>query len=242
MKIEKINDNQIRCTLTKADLEQREIRLSELAYGSAKTRSLFRDMMQQAFDDFGFDANEAPLMIEAIPLSSDVIVLIISKVDSPDELDTRFSRFTQVTENADSDTGSSEDNGALLDLDEMLKQIPTSAKKEDRAAAGAQKQKADVENVRLFSFTNLDAAIHLSHLLGDFYRGNNTIYKDPASGIFRLVLRQSDHSVSEFNRVSHLVAEYLTPERYSPGAEAYFKEHLTLFLPGQALQTLSEID
>ena len=36
MKLEKINDNQIRCTLTKADLADRQIKLSELAYGSEK--------------------------------------------------------------------------------------------------------------------------------------------------------------------------------------------------------------
>ena len=33
MKIEKINDNQIRCTLTRADLADRQLKLSELAYG-----------------------------------------------------------------------------------------------------------------------------------------------------------------------------------------------------------------
>ena len=48
MKIEKINDNQIRCILTREDLEQRQIRLSELAYGSDKAKSLFQDMMRQA--------------------------------------------------------------------------------------------------------------------------------------------------------------------------------------------------
>ena len=48
MKIEKVNDNQIRCTLTSEDLATRNIKLSELAYGSEKTRALFRDMMQQA--------------------------------------------------------------------------------------------------------------------------------------------------------------------------------------------------
>ncbi len=31
MKIEKINDNQIRCTLTKEDLDSHQIRISELA-------------------------------------------------------------------------------------------------------------------------------------------------------------------------------------------------------------------
>ena len=36
MKIERINDHQIRCTLTKADLVDRELKISELAYGTEK--------------------------------------------------------------------------------------------------------------------------------------------------------------------------------------------------------------
>ena len=80
MKIEKINDHQIRCTLTKADLEDRQIRLSELAYGTEKAKNLFRDMMQQANSQFGFEADNIPLMIEAIPVSADSIILIITKV------------------------------------------------------------------------------------------------------------------------------------------------------------------
>ena len=90
MKIEKVNDHQIRCTLTKADLADRELKISELAYGTEKAKSLFRDMMQQASYEFGFDADDIPLMIEAIPLNSDCIVLVITKVEDPEELDTRF--------------------------------------------------------------------------------------------------------------------------------------------------------
>mgnify|MGYP003457680271 CR=1 FL=1 len=96
MKIEKINDNQIRCTLTHADLAERELKLSELAYGTEKAKSLFHDMMQQAAHEFGFEAENIPLMIEAIPASSDSIVLIITKVEDPEELDTRFSKFSPL--------------------------------------------------------------------------------------------------------------------------------------------------
>ena len=94
MKLEKLNDNQIRCTLTKDDLADRQIKLSELAYGSEKAKSLFRDMMLQANAEFGFEANDIPLMIEAIPMPNDCIVLIITKVSDPEELDTRFSKFS----------------------------------------------------------------------------------------------------------------------------------------------------
>ena len=96
MKIEKINENQIRCTLTKQDLENHQVRLSELAYGTDKAKRLFRDMMQQAQLQFGFEADNIPLMIEAIPVSTDSIILIITKVEDPEELDTRFSKFAPL--------------------------------------------------------------------------------------------------------------------------------------------------
>ena len=48
MKIERLSENQIRCTLNKADLNEKHLKISELAYGSQKARELFRDMIQQA--------------------------------------------------------------------------------------------------------------------------------------------------------------------------------------------------
>ena len=112
MKIERISDNQIRCTLTSLDLSSRGINLAELAYGSEKARNLFREMIQQAAQEVGFEAEDIPLMVEAIPLSSEKIVVIITKVESPDELDTRFSNFTQFETEEDES-----DDGLPLDLD-----------------------------------------------------------------------------------------------------------------------------
>ena len=94
MKIERLNENQIRCTLNKSDLASRQLKINELAYGSDKAKELFRDMMQQASYELGFEAEDTPLMIEAIPVSSECIVLIVTKVDNPEELDTRFSKFS----------------------------------------------------------------------------------------------------------------------------------------------------
>ena len=109
MKIEKVSENQIRCTLTREDLAERQIKLSELAYGTEKAKLLFRDMMQQAAYEFGFEADDIPLMIEAIPLSADTIILVITKVEYPEELDTRFSKFSEPDEEdlyADAASGS----------------------------------------------------------------------------------------------------------------------------------------
>ena len=80
MKIERLNENQIRCTLNKEDLANREIKLSELAYGSDKAKRLFRDMMIQASTEVGFEANDIPLVIEAIPVSNECIILMLQRL------------------------------------------------------------------------------------------------------------------------------------------------------------------
>ncbi len=103
MKIEKISENQIRCTLSNQDLAERELKISELAYGTDKAKALFRDMMQQASFEFGFEAEDIPLMIEAIPISRETLILVITKVEDPDELDTRFSKFSPENQNEDGD-------------------------------------------------------------------------------------------------------------------------------------------
>ena len=78
MKIERINDNQIRCTLTSFDLSVRNLNLGELAYGGEKARGLFREMIQKASNEVGFEAEDIPLMVEAIPLSNESIMLVIT--------------------------------------------------------------------------------------------------------------------------------------------------------------------
>ena len=118
MRIEKINDHQIRCTLNQKDLSDRELRISELAYGSEKAKALFRDMMQQASYEFGFEADDIPLMVEAIPMYPDSLVLVITKVDDPDELDTRFSRFTDDDSDFDN-TEDDLDNVFTIEEDDM---------------------------------------------------------------------------------------------------------------------------
>ncbi len=103
MKIEKINDRQLRCVLTKADLEDRKIRLSELVCGGEKARGLFRDMMIQATRELGFSFNNNPLMIEAVPSGKDQLVLIITRVDDPGELNSRFKHFSLSGDQDDSE-------------------------------------------------------------------------------------------------------------------------------------------
>ena len=252
MKIEKISENQIRCTLTAADLEERKIRLSELAYGSEKARSLFRDMMMEAYRQFGFMADNIPLMIEAVPMSSEGLVLLITKVEDPEELDTRFSRFTMPRETG---KGDKELAGAddIIDTihriyESKVKAVrknkginPEKEQEKDAGPADRGEEAAPVDLVRCYGFNDMDTVISAAGGLGGFYQGSNTLYKVKRTGKYQLVVHQGEHSAEDFNRVCNILSEYGENRPYSSAQEAHMAEHEDIILAGQALQTLAEL-
>ena len=238
MKIEKLNENQIRCTLTHADLAARHLKLSELAYGTEKAKALFRDMMQQASFDFGFEAENIPLMIEAIPSSADSIVLIITKVEDPEELDTRFSKFTP---SGDAEPINMEALEKLQGAEEFLNLL----NKVKEAAAGTRISEPEaapsVFSVRLYSFDSLDSVIRASRLLAPVYRGANTLYKDEGNGMFILAIMPSEHSGSEFNKICNMLSEYGSPEKADSSILAFLEEHCKIIVSADAVQKLSTL-
>ena len=260
MKIEKINDNQIRCTLTHADLAERQLHLSELAYGTEKAKSLFHDMMQQAAFEFGFEADDIPLMIEAIPVNLDSIILIITKVEDPEELDTRFSKFAPFKGNKPSDTVEIDGADNIIDIFQKLyeetqkaaSQGASSSNKEVKESGASRTsrsteasesvsntRKVSVNLIRLYTFHTLDDVIAAAHGLDGFYKGVNTLYKDENS-LYQLIVHQSSCTAEEFNKVCNILSEYGSGRAFTAAGEAHLKEHGEL-ISRKALQQLAKI-
>ncbi len=81
MKIEKINENKIKVTISLNDLEERNIDLNSLNYNSPAAQELFWDMMERAEVEFGFDTADSQLCIEAAPDSREGFIITITKLD-----------------------------------------------------------------------------------------------------------------------------------------------------------------
>ena len=253
MKIERISENSIRCTLTGFDLSVRNLNIRELAYGSEKARKLFNEMMIKASNEVGFDAENTPIMIEAIPLNGDSIQLVITKVEDPEELDTRFSKFSPMPK------GSSEDwvkrltseflegatNGLLRQLQQLGAGGASNAlpKQGETASDGSQKQQAPAAPeelpYRVFAFDSLDRIIDAARASAD-YAGCSTLYKKP-DGEFILVVESNETTEDNFAKLCNIIAEYGRKVKAAPAAAAYYDEHYEKFIPNCALQKLSRI-
>ena len=207
------------------------------------------------------DAENIPLMIEAIPLNSDCIVLIITKVEDPEELDTRFSRFTptpadeaadkhkSVLEHLKKLDGAEDFLDILRQMKEAVSQLPENPEAladtpvQEQAPASEAKEAAPAEPsvppVRLFSFSRLDSVIHASHFLAEMYDGPNTLYKDEAENMYILTLAQGEHPSSDFNRICNMLSEYGSPEQGGGISLAFLEEHCDMILAKNAIQTLT---
>lgn len=240
MKIEKVNENQIRCTLTREDLANRELKISELAYGTEKAKTLFRDMMRQANFEFGFEAEDIPLMIEAIPLNAECIVLIITKVDDPEELDTRFSRFapsvTEELEDSDGDYNSPTDD--VLDLFRRLQTdqdetaVPVDSAKDSNSDSSA------APCTRIFLFESLPRIMEAVAIIAPHYHGTSTLYKEDSSGKYLLQLIQGEDTRDSFDRSCNIVSEYGMLQLSSHYNSTFLAEHYETLIRDNAVQSL----
>lgn len=250
MKIERISENQIRCTLSSFDLSMRNLNLGELAYGSEKARNLFREMIQKASSEVGFEAEDIPLMVEAIPLSNESVMLVITKIEDPEELDTRFSRFSPLSEEEQNSLWGGLTSELLEGADgllEFLKKdmlgIPmpeetgvTPAQPLTQTPPQAQPPVAVL--TRIYRFGSLDQAADAARITGDICDCRNTLYKKPGTSQYYLVLSNKDADPLKFSRICNVLSEYAEKVKSEAATEAYYQEHYEVIIRDQALQKL----
>ncbi len=266
MKIEQVNENQIRCILTKEDLEERKIKFSELTYGSEKATRLFRDVMQQASYEYGFTPDEHPLMIEAVPMQSGVIVFVITKVTAPDEFDSKLNQLVSAIKdglggendededlsfgnNEDSEpvtasirisavSDGSENNTASLSLRDLFREMFTRGNENIKKP---EKQKNDRQQDRIFIFGDLGSLIDAAHSLPLSDLGESCLYKNPSEGRYYLLVYADYLTPNGYRSLCTAMSDFCESEQFSATMEAYMEEHFDIVIPEHALQSLREI-
>ena len=248
MRLERLSDTQIRCTLTSTDLSNHHIDIDELTYGSENARSLFREMLTQASYELDFNVENVPLMIEAIPLSDDSLILLVTKIEDPEELDTRFSKFSPFNvEDIDLDIPEYPFASSLPRADDILSLFSDNSEKDsdDLKDLIHEEKNPTLEATnnlyRIYSFSNLDEVSAASRVIADFYTGDSSLYKDIKQNRYYLVIHKSDMEPEVFNRICNILSEYGTKEQQASATEAYYKEHFDCILPSNAITVMKDL-
>ena len=221
MRIEKVNDTQIRVTLSHSDLNPRDIKISELAYGSQKAQELFRDMMTQAYEEFGFETENIPLMIEAVPLSRESIMIVVTKIEDPAQID---DRIEALGERPTHRTFKSQDD-----------QVDTPTGKSPKV----KKTTKEAKNlILIYSFPSLDKLTDAGHRINPIYCGMNSLYKQDDDHYFIVLHPNFMHKTNQ-EQLESVLDEFGSKHVSSSLGEAYLTEHTTLLIKDKAIEVLT---
>lgn len=216
MKIERISENQLKLTLTKADLVERNIQLEDLISPSEKTQRLFHDIMEQTLEEYDFISDNTPVMVEAVPAGLEGIMIIITKVN-PDNKEKHVGIsgsdiISQARENR---------NWKKKPLD-----IP------DENAI-------ESNEILIYSLSSLDDASKASAHLSDVYQGESSLYKNLDR--YFLIL-QIDTYIEDYNveQLQLILEEYGQKHVSTALSKFYLLEHGEVIIAKDAVQILTK--
>ncbi len=215
MKIEKLNDNQIRCILSPTELLKRHLTIKKLSWANADARQLFHEMLEQSHDELGFEPNEFPLVVEAQQLSEGNLALTLTKVHSLEELPSMSPQSA-----------------------EFLKALQTII----QLSGGKEAQddsRPQPEPLVVFSFDESRGVTLPPTVKADPKGVHSSLYYAPKQHLFYLTVSSAEKYASAFCSLCYLLSEYGRPVPSAPGLKEYCDEHyVTVFAKG-ALQKLA---
>lgn len=177
LKIEKISDTQVKFILTHEDLAERNINLSELAYGSDKTHQLFQEMMRQAMAECAFHTENTPLMVEAMPVGTDSIMIIVTKITDVSEIEQKLSVMPLAR------------TTARFKRKELIEPVADTPNE---------------DSISIFSFDSLDETAQVSIRLRGCFNGVSRLYK--CNGRYFLMLQnetEDDRNTVDLEAILH---------------------------------------
>ncbi|MGG0187397.1 genetic competence negative regulator [Bacillus rhizoplanae] len=89
MRLERLNYNKIKIFLTFDDLSERGLTKEDLWKNAPKVQQLFRDMMQEANKELGFEA-DGPIAVEVFSLQAQGMVVIVTKENQESDTEEEF--------------------------------------------------------------------------------------------------------------------------------------------------------
>ena len=221
MKIEKISETQVKFILSKSDLDERDIKMNELAYGSEKAHRLFQEMMQQAHMECNFESENTPLMVEAMPIGQSHVVIVVTKItETTPEGKPPLHLFPQHQANG-------------IFNPHTAQGVPDTAPQQ----AEEPEPSYQTEGLAIFSFENLDDVALAAKRLQYCFMGQSRLYR--CDSHYFLVIQEeagASYALLEAELVLH---EYGEKHISSELSENYVREHGEIMIEYQAVEKMA---
>ncbi len=231
MKVDRINQSQIRFMLCRKDLEERDLNVKELAYGSEKTKALFDDMMAEARREFNFNEQGQPLMIEAIPLSDDQLMITVTLVNGAAEKLGLSAGNVPGLGPEGAKSAAAPADGKAAELEELLKEL--------EAQAG-EAAKDSGPRPMIYIFDRFEDLLAAAARIKPELRLKNSLYREEGASYYLMIeFKKMDRTAGY---VMSMMNEFSSGLMDVPYGELLIREHCKPVIKTRALQKLSAVE
>jgi adapter protein MecA 1/2 len=210
MKMERLSDTQVRFVLSKSDLDERNIKMNELAYGSDKTHQLFQEMMLLALNEYEFQGENTPLMLEAMRVGVDAVIVVVTKVTDSDCSEQRLN---------------------------LIPEARTTAKFKRRQLIAPPEESSEEDSISIFSFDSLDILTDAASRLSGSFVGVSRAYK--YDGRYFLMLQNETPGLQTTDDIEGILFEYGEKHVSDTISKQYLVEHGEAIVRDDAVEKLS---
>lgn len=220
MKIEKINENKVKITLTIEELKQRKINIQEIEKDAELARDLFLDLIEESNIHHDFVIEDSQLYIEASSDNNNLFIVTITKVDNIPEI----SSYSSLEKKFSKKTNSKN----LL------------SKETSNSRQSKEKFNYKVDS-HIYTFESLDNILDMCLALKQekLFLGKNSLYKD--NNKYFLIFSKSSVKNSKFVKTFIFLSEYCNEYYTSNMFEVSVREKCKLVIEKNALQTLIKL-
>jgi adapter protein MecA 1/2 len=245
MQIDKISDDEIRCTLSGEDLKAGKIDIKSLAYGTRDEKELISRILAEAEHSCGFYIRDGDrYKAEIIPLAGGSLevdvnyrpsVIPAGNVGKTDAVSGLSAALHSLLHEAGEEDGGDSAGGAAGE--------ETSGKEE--ADSMDQNRNDSVRDFvrlnRMFVFPSISKAHEAAAAIPGF-SGDSALYQSSEDGSYHLILTMKDRKAIEDEQKSLItLSEYATQEVVTPSKLQSLSEHGTLLIPEHAVEKLAQI-
>ena len=173
-------------------------------------------------------------MIEAVPLSSDGIMLIITKVDNPEELEDKYSGLSfpsartfkkkeEEEETIDLDPADEHDDHTEPLLEEELVPVPENT----------------ISAFFVYTFKSLDDISDATRFLTFFPSEESRVYKDVEEGTYILSIQTDTVTKADCKVIRGTLSEYGEAIQCRKSKLNYYDEHYDIIVKDDAIKKMS---
>ncbi len=225
MEIKRINENTIRCIVTKEDMQKYDIKIEDFIKNSSCVNEFLHTVIELAQEEVGFVADKGMLAMQVAIISPDKLAITFS--------DSEQSPTSQIMNQIKDIFG------------EMTKQEvvskPEGVLPEPSVQKEVEKVDKKVQDMFMYQFYYMDDIINFCKNMPDNLRVKTVLYKDEEKGTYILVIYKYKASKKDFNRIANVAIEYADVFKYNPAILAYVEEHNTKIIAANVIDKLKKV-